>query len=169
MSQRTVQPGSENRTGIARLAWAVAMLAGAVCLAADPAGQAEQMESGSEADTVLRDPLWPIGFAPRRPAEEEAAGLVDSDAVEWPRLPVRGRSRAGDGSHRVLVDRVGIVREGEVVSLPHDGLWFHWRITKIDDQGVTSTRLGVSEERAPRLLRRPSDTTESEYNQENEQ
>ena len=110
---------------------------------------------GEEAEPVLRDPFWPIGYEPPRRGDTD---VMEDDRVavevEWPDMPVIGQSRAPDGTYRVLIRGVGVVSVGETVSVEHEGHWFHWRITAIDGRRVRSVRLGVSTEAWPDWLRR---------------
>ena len=131
-------------------AWArVARWAGLLAVA----GTAWAGEDGER--PARRDPFWPVGHVPAAPVAEDAAA-TEAEAAEaarralvWPRLPVRGRSQAPDGSYRVLIDGVGVVAEGDVVSIPSRGLWFQWRIERIDERGVKSVRIGATEEAPP--------------------
>lgn len=116
---------------------------------------ASEDTGGGEADegierSALRDPFWPVGYVPPT-AEESAAqvsGGVDQD-LPWPALPVQGRSRAPDGTCRVLIEGRGVVGENQIVSVHDKGYWFHWRIVHIDERGVQSIRMGVSQNRTP--------------------
>ena len=98
----------------------------------------------------LRDPFWPVGYAPPTPeqmAKASAPVVVVEEKlpdVQWPALPVRGRSKAPDGTYRVLIEGVGIVGENKVVAIRRDDYRFLWRIVRIDERGVQSKRLGFS-------------------------
>ncbi len=116
----------------------------------------------------LRDPFWPVGYIPvaDRSPDEEQEETIDDRETTWPALPVRGSSRAADRTYRALVEGVGIVEEGDIVSLPHQGLWFHWRIGRIDSQRLRFTRLGITSEQYPseawfRARQRDADQNES--------
>ena len=124
-----------------RLVWAAAVLwlAGA--------GGTVRAEPGGDA-AVLRDPFWPVGYQPPAPAKAGDPDRVDSAAVVWPALPVQGRSRAPDGTFRVLIRGAGVVGENDVVSVRSGGYWFNWRVVRIDEEGVESVRLGVSKKRS---------------------
>ncbi len=102
-------------------------------------------------EAVVRDPFWPVGYTPPTPAEA-AAATVDVPELEWPDLPVRGRSRAVDGSYLALIEGIGIVRAGQVVSVPSQGHWFHWRIIRIDAARVQVEELGITADPSPAPL-----------------
>ena len=95
---------------------------------------------------VYRDPFWPVGYQPPVVRVTEEGG-VDAEGVTWPALPVRGRSRAPDGTYRVLIRGAGVVGENDVVSIRSGGYWFNWRIVRIDEEGVQSVRMGISQKR----------------------
>lgn len=113
-------------------------------------------EAGAADEQGLRrDPFWPVGYEPPTPGDGQAAAIQGEDAIPdmpWPALPIRGRSRAADGTFRVFIDGVGIVGVNRVVSIPHQGYWFHWRIVDIDNEGVRSMRLGISKKKTSTLF-----------------
>lgn len=128
-------------------------LAAGLAARAEPAvlsaGEAERGAAPEASSPRLRDPFWPVGYVPPEmnpPGAAEEAADARPDLV-WPSLSVRGRSRAPDGTARVLVDGFGIAGENDVVSIRSRGTWFHWRILSIDEKGVQSRRLGASEKR----------------------
>lgn len=98
-----------------------------------------------------RDPFWPVGFAPAAPEAKEdidasddpTAAPVEAD-IEWPALPVQGRSRSSDGTYLALIDGIGIVRPGEQVAIQRGDLWFTWQIDAISSQGLQVRRIGVT-------------------------
>lgn len=110
--------------------------------------------AGEEEPIVKRDPFWPVGYhSPASDDEEidetEAQFRAIAQQIEWPNLPIRGRARGPDGSHRVLIERVGIVRAGDRITLRSGDYWFHWRITMITEQGIHFIRLGITNEADP--------------------
>ncbi len=116
---------------------------------------APEEHSSADAPVIRRDPFWPVGYVPPTPGDLELAASGTEDEIPeipWPALPVRGRSRAPDGTFRVLIDGIGIIGVNRVVSIPHRGFWFHWRIVHIDDKGVRSKRLGISKTRTSSLI-----------------
>lgn len=98
-------------------------------------------------ETARRDPFWPVGYHPARPATDDPQPEIPQ--LEWPPLPVRGRARAGDGTFRALIQGAGVVEPGETVSLFSQGHWFHWRIDAITAEEVRATPLGISLEPLP--------------------
>ena len=157
------------RGWVCALAAGAAMLAGGGVWAQEESFEVSVVEEGVET-AVRRDPFWPVGYAPRSAAdiaaEEAAAAAAAAEAQEavaeeqkaavaeqaakvvWPPLPVRGRSRAPDGTYRVLIVGVGIVGENRIVSIRHQEYWFYWRIVSIDERGVQSKKLGISKKRS---------------------
>ena len=109
----------------------------------------------SAEEVVRRDPFWPVGYEPLSPDEveevdeEEAEWQAAIEHMEWPSLPIRGRSRGRDGSHLVLIDGAGIVRSGDWVTLRSGEHWFHWRITNITAQSIHFIKLGITNEPDP--------------------
>lgn len=160
-----------SRAAISAAGWICALAAWATMAAAEEIRAQEEafdvsvVEEGIE-QAVRRDPFWPVGYAPRTAADvlaEEAAAAEAQEAVAeeqkaavaeqaakvvWPPLPVRGRSRAPDGTYRVLIEGVGIVGENRIVSIRHQEYWFYWRIVSIDERGVQSKKLGISKKRS---------------------
>ena len=143
-----------------------------LCSGALAAGAGDRDAEGGSleeaaATAVRRDPFWPVGYVPPVPgqAPEDAAEL--SAARTWPALPVRGRSRAPDGTYRVLIDGIGVVGENQVVSLYEDGCWFYWRIARIDERGVLPVRLGISRKRPPPPISPSRNADKSESRKEN--
>ena len=99
-------------------------------------------------EQVVRDPFWPVGYEP--PSRRDSAEVVEVvRAVSWPELRVRGRTRLAGDDMMALIDGVGIARVGEIVSLRHQGQWFHWRVNYIDQRIVRIRRIGVSNEEHP--------------------
>ena len=93
-----------------------------------------------------RDPFWPVGYVPPPDVPVEVVEVARPTA--WPQLRVRGRTRLGDDM-MALIDGVGIVREGQVISRLHQGQWYHWRVNYIDQHIVRIRRIGVSREEHP--------------------
>ncbi|HAL91734.1 MAG TPA: hypothetical protein DCM68_01760 [Verrucomicrobia bacterium] len=123
------------------------MLAAAMGLSA--AEKSEGKVAARMEAATRRDPFWPVGYAPPAPARAAAGFETETADVVWPALPVRGHSRAADGTYRILVEGVGVVGEKKVVSIQSNGRWFHWRILRITERGVESARLGITRTRFP--------------------
>lgn len=108
-------------------------------------------DEGAAEIEVLRDPFWPVGYSPAPPEpevveEEEKEEEEDIPPVKpekWPVLRVRGISKSGDGSRLAIIDKVGIVEEGDIVSFKHDDLVYQWQVTRITAEGISQKRLGV--------------------------
>lgn len=127
------------------LAFIVAFVSHIVCAAPD--------------QKVIRDPFWPVGYEPPVMIEAAQPGEAVTTAVkvkqQWPDLPVRGISRAADGSYFALIDGSGVVRAGDDVSIKSEDVWFHWRVVGIEAKGLRTVRLGVSRSQYPPALSPP--------------
>ncbi|MBT3193031.1 MAG: hypothetical protein HN341_10790 [Verrucomicrobia bacterium] len=105
--------------------------------------------SGPEAPPAkldaLRDPFWPVGYTPTPKsvlqAVEQASRIQEQ--AKWPKLTLRGISRTGKDSFMAIVEGIGIVESGDVVSMTHDGLVYSWRINTVNENGISRTRLNV--------------------------
>lgn len=98
----------------------------------------------------LRDPFWPVSYnapAPQTSTGNGEAGTVAAPTLRWPELPIRGISRGPDGSFFALIENIGVVRTGEVVSVFKDNLWFHWHIAGIEAKGLRTIKLGTSRDK----------------------
>ncbi len=108
---------------------------------------------------AMRDPFWPVGYEPPAMIESAQPGEVVTTAVktkqQWPDLPIRGISRAADGSYFALIDGSGVVRAGDDVSIKSEDVWFHWRVVGIEAKGLRTVRLGVSRNQHPPSLALP--------------
>lgn len=103
---------------------------------------------------LARDPFWPVGFKPRKEAPEIAA--VDErpappppPKIEWPELSLEGFVRKGE-ENLAMVRGIGLVHEGDRVTLTRNGMVFEWKIEGITDNEVLHRRL-----RAVPLKERP--------------
>lgn len=120
-------------------AQAVLTNAPAAVVAADPLDQ-------------LRDPFWPIGWTP--PPVDATATAANNDAarpkgpIRWEeatkRLSLRGLTELPNGKFVASIAGVGVVEEGDRITLEFEGLNYHWRVQSISRAGIVPKRLGVS-------------------------
>ena len=163
MKQGNPAPMSHPVAADARALWLLAVILG-LAVAGSVAHAGESNGTVVEEAFPQRDPFWPVGYVP---PERAAAGFVtDTNNIAWPALPVRGRSRAPDGTFRVLIDGAGVVGEQKIVSIQSNGRWFHWRILRIDERGVESVRLGITRTRFPAKSAAPMKTVPDEPRKE---
>lgn len=98
----------------------------------------------------LRDPFWPVGFTPEPETEKEDEKAAEPDVIQavWPSLKLRGITRTADGHNIAILESIGLVEPGDIVTLEHDGLRFRWRINAINDNGISRTRLDIRKSNA---------------------
>lgn len=101
----------------------------------------------------LRDPFWPIGWTP--PPVDAAAAAASDDSANRPKGPirweeatkhltVRGLTELPNGKFVASIAGVGVVEEGDRITLEFEGLNYHWRVQSISRAGIVPKRLGVS-------------------------
>jgi hypothetical protein len=121
----------------------VAILLSAVLIAPSMA----KPESTTSTEAALRDPFWPVGFTPS-PKTVLNPSLAKSrirSQTRWPKLTLRGITRTGKGDYIAIIDGIGLVEPGDVVSKREDNLIYRWRINTINAKGISRTRLDVRE------------------------
>lgn len=103
-----------------------------------------------------RDPFWPVGYVPppptptvdleaeRRRLEAERQRQEMAKRIEWPSLTLTGITHAGNQNFIAVIEGIGLVEQGDIVSIHKGDLIYQWRINQIKANGITSTRLGVS-------------------------
>ena len=110
--------------------------------AAEPA-RSESTNDTAVAYTGPRDPFWPVGYAPK-PKEDlvkKETEIIPRQKEEWPALTVRGIIRQGREKYMAVLNGVGLVEVGELVSIEKGGLVYQWRIESITGTDVSCTRL----------------------------
>ncbi|NQU39036.1 MAG: hypothetical protein HQ523_03700 [Lentisphaerae bacterium] len=103
-------------------------------------------ESGME---ILRDPFWPVGYAPPPPepevTEEQAEKIEVAQAtqakIQWPALLLKGITRAGPDRYMAIVEGVGLVETGQTISLHKSDMLYTWKIDEVSARGVRFSRL----------------------------
>ncbi len=107
----------------------------------------------------IRDPLLPTDY--EKPTDEDQAEeqqqITEQErqrqAVEaqmvWPQLRLRGITHAGQERYFAIIDQIGIVEQGDTITLREGNLVYAWHIDAITDQGITTTRLHVTSVKDP--------------------
>ncbi len=100
-----------------------------------------------EAFQQWRDPFWPVGYQPASETEQEERSKIENlkSRINWPALPLRGVTHAGGQRFIAVIEGIGLVEPGDIVSIRKDGLVYRWRIDRVTIDGVASTRLDVTE------------------------
>lgn len=94
----------------------------------------------------LRDPFWPVGYQAASESEQEVRTKIEElkALVRWPALPLRGITHVSGRKFIAVLEGVGLVESGDIVTLQRGELTYRWRIDKVTADGVTSTRLDVT-------------------------
>ena len=146
------------------MAAAIMLAAAAVAFGQQTAGTnapADPAPSAAEDDSNLRDPFWPVGYAPKAPEPVEpppsptpsvaepapnvaatpvAAVPPPPIVVKWPTLKLKGLIKSPSGDKYVAhIEGIGIVESGRIVRIKQDGVEFSWKIGEITEKGVEIT------------------------------
>lgn len=125
----------------------------AILLMGTAAGHSEPAESATNAAPEaialesLRDPFWPVGFRPVPVSEKQIHEQVSRirELTHWPTLALRGITRTGKGEYIAIIEGVGLVEPGDIISMRKGGLIYRWRINDVTAEGISRTRLDVRE------------------------
>jgi len=97
----------------------------------------------------LRDPFWPIGWVPPEfgdndaQAHRQVGGLRRwQDALRL--IEIVGLSKKIDGTYIAMVKGIGVVEEGDVVSVDYEDFTYKWHVRKITSKGIVPERLGAT-------------------------
>ncbi len=114
-------------------------------LYSDTNSVAAEEETKKDKSTFTRDPFWPVGYIPVPKSEKEKEQQIThmKSLIEWPKLKLQGITRTGDDRYIAVLDKIGIIEEGDIISVQKDGLIYRWRIDKINDRGISPKRLNV--------------------------
>ncbi len=141
--------------------WLVIAGLGGGAAARAQSGPADVPESAADGTTVpslaqtldaIRDPFWPIGWTPP-PPEPEGTPAADAPKgpIRWEEatrlLIVSGIARLPGDRYAATLRNVGVVEEGDRVSIEFQDMIYHWEIQTITSKGIVPRRLGIS---APR-------------------
>jgi hypothetical protein len=131
---------------------------GATCRSSHSAGDAATASTNAPGpaskDTVqksfdsLRDPFWPVNWQPAefgRPQGKPQVG--PSVALKWAEatklLQVTALSRSPKGQYIAIVKNVGVVEEGDVISIHYGNAVYKWTVRGITAAGIETEKLGV--------------------------
>lgn len=95
----------------------------------------------------IRDPFWPVGYTPvpeSKKLEQAKISRLES-LIKWPKLKLQGISRTSDNKYLAVIDKIGIVEEGDVIAVKKDGIIYRWKINKITKNGISRTKLNPKE------------------------
>ncbi len=111
-------------------------------------GDSPVIDLNSETFRQMRDPFSPVAHKPASESEQIEKSRLDDvkSRINWPAIPLRGVTHAGGKRFIAIIDGIGLVESGDIVSITRDGLIYRWRIDKVSASGVSSTRLDVTEE-----------------------
>jgi hypothetical protein len=108
----------------------------------------------------IRDPFWPVGYAPRSAADierEKALAAAARDKVTGPKwtearatLHVGGYLKTPAG-YNALVNN-SVVTRADIVSLVYDGKLYRWKVESVSANGISFVPLDwVSVESKPKI------------------
>jgi hypothetical protein len=96
---------------------------------------------------LTRDPFWPIGWLPPRVDPTKAEVTPPGEVTHWDEarklLQVTGMSRGKDGKYLAILKGVGVVEEGNTVSINYMGQAYKWKIKSITSKGIVPEKAGV--------------------------
>jgi hypothetical protein len=125
--------------------------------ATEPAAELKAADAGAKVSTSagLRDPFWPIGYAPvstntmrRRKTDAPVVAPKVVEPPSWEEaiksLEVKGIMKTASGAY-VAVINGQVASEKEVVSAVFRDRTYSWTITKIDKSGIKFDRASISQ------------------------
>ncbi|MFU8780068.1 MAG: hypothetical protein ACNA71_03480 [Kiritimatiellia bacterium] len=121
-------------------------LCGMLCAFATHAGAIPKLENLPEHFDAIRDPMIPPGVTVNTaaPTQEDIQRDAMAAQIAWPKLQLRGITHTGTSKFVAIIDRLGIVEEGDVVRMRQGNLVYTWRIDTITAEGLSSTRMHVA-------------------------
>jgi len=99
----------------------------------------------------IRDPFLPIDYVPVSESNQQQKAQVErlQSLIKWPKLKLQGITRSNDNRYIAILDKIGIIEEGDVISVQKDGIIYRWKIDKISDKGISRTQLSATETAKP--------------------
>ena len=93
----------------------------------------------------LRDPFWPIGYTRKLPVKVDPTKPKPPPEVKtftpnWPKLKLKAVTSSPKG-YIAIIDKIGLVVEGQVVRLKSGDAIYSWRIGKITKKGFSCKEL----------------------------
>ena len=97
---------------------------------------------------TVRDPFWPVGWTPPVIVEDpKEEAKPKPNLVEWEeatkQLQISGVFKQGK-RHLAILKGVGVVEEGDIISVNHKDLTYRWRVSSISPAGIMPKKLDVS-------------------------
>jgi hypothetical protein len=115
-----------------------------------PASGVTQTNAAQPDISGPRDPFWPVGWEPPKvgPTVDAAPTQAPKPPTQWDEarklLQVTGLSRrVTDGRYFAIVKGIGVVEEGDSVSVIQSGQMYKWKIRSISSRGIVPERTGV--------------------------
>lgn len=106
-----------------------------------------EVDGSNSVLTLTRDPFWPVGWEPPVPGKVSANTTVENVPTKWDEaralLQLTGLSKSLNGKYLAILKGIGVVEEGETVSVHLKGLNYKWKITSITSKGIVPERMGV--------------------------
>ena len=109
----------------------------------------EPLAAGTNAAlTLTRDPFWPVDWEPPQLGKVSTnRPATNTVLTEWDKarasLQVTGLSKGKDGKYLAVLKGIGVVEEGDTVSVNLVGLNYRWKIVSITVNGIVPERVGV--------------------------
>ena len=135
-----------------RLCFCLALVMGAgVCAVAAENTEAAETEitNGVPAEvqlSMLRDPFWPVGWTPPNYGRIKSK-QADDDLTKWEmarkHLEITALSAKVGGGFVAIIKNVGVIEEGDPLSVTYEGLVYKWKVTSITGKGIVTERVGV--------------------------
>ena len=117
-----------------------------------PAPAAGSLDFSTLRSSELRDPFWPVGYAPPLPEPALAPGVSRPGAAVAPTvegiprwdealktLVVKGVMKTGPTSYVTIINDQ-VVKEKETVSTSFSGRKYTWTVKSISDRGISFER-----------------------------
>jgi hypothetical protein len=123
-------------------------------LSASVAARAGDVAETNAASTLIRDPFWPVDWVPPPPLEQDVGGgtnvpkrVVKVEQVRWAEaqasLQQTGYSKGRDGKYFAILKGIGVVQEGDTVSVTFAGKNYSWKIVSVTEKGIVLERGGM--------------------------
>jgi hypothetical protein len=95
----------------------------------------------------LRDPFWPVGWRPEAKDPTRKADLSPAVAMKWAEarklLQVTGFGRTTGGRRMAIIKGVGVVEEGDVISVHFEGAVYRWAVRSITETEIVTEKIGA--------------------------
>jgi hypothetical protein len=121
-------------------------------LVASGAARAADATETNAASTLIRDPFWPVDWVPPQP-ESRLVGtnaqkrVVKVEQARWAEaqasLQQTGFSKGRDGKYFAILKGIGVVQEGDTVSVTFAGKNYSWKIVSVTEKGIVLERGGI--------------------------